>query len=138
MRGNVTMPIKTKTNYKEKYVHAICTGKITLSDIQKYQLTVWEDPMVKGFNELFDARMADFSTLHFDDLPEIALRAAQIDTGAPPSKTAFLIGNERDEKLADYYQAQREFLPGRTRTSRSFYQYDTALNWLFGLPDNLR
>ena len=124
------MPIHADINVDERRVYTTCSGEITAACFKNYQDNVWRDESLYGFNELFDATQADFSTLNFSDMLTVAEGAAKLNTLAPDSKIAILVTPGKQEEIANFYVAAKGSMPVTSRAMQIFQDRDDALAWL--------
>ena len=124
------MPIKATPDHELKIMKTVCSKKISLEDIEHYQYTVWMEPSVYGYNELFDFSDSDYSDISFADLIHIAETASKLYMIDPKSRFAFLTHNLQHQKIADFYIATKALIKAPSRTIKSFKSYDEAMQWL--------
>lgn len=124
------MPVTSTPDHQLRIVFTVCSGTVSLEDIENYQHTVWLDPEIYGYNELFDLDDADFSQLDFSDLITIAQTASKLYTLDPNSRFAFLTKTSRHDELAGFYITAKSMTPGPTRELEKFTSREKALNWL--------
>ncbi len=85
------MPITSTPDRQLHLVNTCCHGVIKPADIEHYQATVWHDPTIAGYNELWDFSDADCSGIEYGDLISIAEKAEKLYIFSPDSKFAFLV-----------------------------------------------
>lgn len=124
------MPIKSTPDHKLRIVHTVCSEQVTLDDIRHYQNTVWLEPGIYGYNELYDFSDSDYSAVQFGDLINIAQQAAKLYMLDPDSRFAFLTHSPQHEKIADFYMAAKSISSEPSREIKSFNSYEEAMAWL--------
>ena len=123
------MPVTSTADHDKETLFTVCTGLITLIDIKVYQNTVWRDPSIYGYNELFDLTESDFSNISFSDLIEIAQKASTLNID-PGSRFAFLTATQNHEELADFYISVKSMSDTPSREIKKFNSRTNALTWL--------
>ncbi|MCK4708315.1 MAG: hypothetical protein KAU21_06845, partial [Gammaproteobacteria bacterium] len=124
------MPVIANPDHQLRIVHTICSGLLTIEEIEHYQKTTWLVPEIYGYNELFDLSDADISNLrteHFIQMAENVAKLHMLDTN---SRLALLICNKNQLPLAEFYLAAKTLLPVPTREAKIFESKDAAMNWL--------
>lgn len=124
------MPIQSTPDHKLRIVRTVCSGGVTLEDVRHYQNTVWLEPAIYGYNELFDFTDSDYSAVQFGDLITIAQQAARLYMLDPNSRFAFLTHTTQHEGVADFYMAATSFSSGSSREIKSFNSYEKVMAWL--------
>jgi len=124
------MPITSTPDHKTRIVNTICSGNITLHDIEHYQYTVWLEPSIYGYNELFDLTASDFSQVSFSDLITVAQNASKLYMLDPNSRFAFLTATPHHQELAKFYITARSMTDSPSRDLKQFTSHDEALAWL--------
>lgn len=131
------MPVQSTHDDKLRIVRTVCSGRVTLEDVRHYQTTVWLDPAIYGYNELYDFSDSDYSAVQFGDLITIAQHAAKLYMLDPDSRFAFLTHSPQHKKVADFYMAAKSFSSGSSRAIQSFSSYEKAMAWLAGNKSKL-
>ncbi|MDH5391884.1 MAG: hypothetical protein OEY11_01735 [Gammaproteobacteria bacterium] len=103
---------------------------MTLKEIESYQYTVWLEPSIYGYSELFDLTDSDFSDISFGDLITIAQKAAGLYMLDPDSRCAFLTYTQQHVELAEFYIAAKSLANGVSRELGQFQSRASALEWL--------
>ena len=129
------MPIQSTPDHELRIVRTVCSGQVTLEDVRHYQTTVWLDPAIYGYNELYDFSDSDYSSVQFGDLITIAQHAAKLYMLDPNARFAFLTHTEQHEKAAEFYMVAKSFSSGASRTIKSFSSHEKAMAWL--IEENL-
>lgn len=124
------MTITSIPDHKNRILNTVCTGFITLHDIEHYQRTAWLDPAIYGYNELFDLTASDFSEVSFSDLLTVAKNASKLYILDPNSRFAFLTATPHHEELAKFYITARSMTDGPSRDLKQFSSHTKALEWL--------
>ena len=124
------MPVTSTPDHKLRIVLTICSGLVTLEEIEHYQNTTCLVPDVYGYNELFDFSDSDFSNISYSNLLTIAERASKAYTLDPDSRFAFLTSTQDHQRIADFYIAAKAITKGPSREIRSFTPLDLAMAWL--------
>lgn len=124
------MPIVSTPDHDQRIVHTVCSGLITLAEIEQYQYTVWLEPSIYGYNELFDIVDSDFSQIEFGDLITIAQNASKLYMLDPTSRFAFLISTPHHKQLAEFYISAKSLAKGPSRDLKCFASREAALAWL--------
>lgn len=123
------MPISSEISNEQRRVYTTCCGLITPADFTHYQNTVWTNFNLYGFDELFDARQADFSGITHGDLLSAASNAAKLQAMSPDSTVAVVVTPGGHEDLVRFYQAAKGALPMPSRTIKLFTSLDDAMAW---------
>ncbi len=108
----------------------MCSGQITLEDVRHYQNTVWLEPTIYGYNELYDFADSDYSAVQFGDLIIITQQAAKLYMLDPNARFAFLTHNTRQKQVAEFYMAAKSFSSGPSRAINRFSAREKAMAWL--------
>ena len=124
------MPIKAHPDHELKIVHTVSSGKITYADFENFQMTVWLDPEIYGYNELYDFADSDYSGVEFGELIAIAQKASKQYMLDPNSRFAFLTHTPQHERIAEFYLAAKSMITRPSRTLKSFSSYEDAMVWL--------
>ncbi len=124
------MPIQSTPDHELRIVHTVCSGGVTLEDVRHYQNTVWLEPAIYGYNELFDFTDSDYSAVQFGDLITIAQQAAKLYMLDPNARFAFLTHTIQHEGVADFYMAAKSFSSGASREIKSFNSHKKVMAWL--------
>ncbi len=124
------MPMQSVPDRSLKIVNTVCDGLMTLGDITHYQMTVWLEPSIQGYNELFDFNGSDFSNIEFGDLIDIAKDAAKLYVFKADAKFAFLTHNAQHNDVAEFYIATKELSTAPSRKIKTFTSRDKAVVWL--------
>lgn len=124
------MPIQSTPDHELRIVCTVCSGQITLEDVRHYQNTVWLEPTIYGYNELYDFADSDYSAVQFGDLIIIAQKAARLYMLDPNARFAFLTHNHQHVKVAEFYMAAKSFSSGSSRVINSFSFHEKAMAWL--------
>ena len=63
------MPIDYTVNHENKCIYTHCSGLMDIEDFEQYFSQIWSDATHYGYNELFDARDAEWKRFDFSLLP---------------------------------------------------------------------
>ena len=124
------MPVTSTPDHKLRIVLTICSGLVTLEEVEHYQKITWSVPGIYSYNELFDFSDSDISNISCGDLLTIAERASKAYTLDPDSRFAFLTSTQDHQRIADFYIAAKAITKGPSREIRSFTPLDLAMAWL--------
>jgi len=124
------MPMQSAPDRSLKILNTVCDGLMSLDDIRHYQMTVWLDPSIQGYNELFDFNNSDFSNIEFGDLIDIAKSAAKLYVLNPNTKFAFLTQTAQHNAVAEFYIAAKELSTAPSRKIKTFTSRSEAVAWL--------
>ncbi len=131
------MPIQSTPDHELRIVYTVCRGQVTLEDVRHYQTTVWLDPDIYGYGELYDFADSDYSAVQFGDLIVIAQQAAKLYMLDPSARFAFLTHTPQQEKVAEFYMAAKSFSSEPSRAIKNFSSREKAMAWLTGSSSKL-
>jgi len=124
------MPLLSTPDHNLRIVHTVCSGLVTLADIEKYQYSVWLEPTIYGYNELFDMVDSDFTQIEFGDLITVAQTASKLYMLDPASRFAFLTATPHHQQVADFYISAKALTKGPSRDLKCFDSREQAMTWL--------
>ena len=124
------MPVTSTPDHNQRIVHTVCSDLVTLADIEEYQYSVWLEPAIYGYNELFDMVDSDFTQIEFGDLINVAQTASKLYMLDPMSRFAFLTSTSHHQQLADFYISAKTLIKGPSRDLKSFSSREQAMAWL--------
>ena len=124
------MPVSARPDHQLRIVYTICSGLLTIDEIEHYQKTFWLKPEIYGYNELFDLSAADISNIRTEHLIKMAENVAKQYMLDTDSRLALLIGNKNQIPVAEFYLAAKLLLPVPTRDTKMFDSKDKAMKWL--------
>ena len=124
------MPMQSTPDRTLRIVNTVCTGLMELENIEHYQTTVWLDPSIYGYNELFDFSDSDFSNIEFGDLIDIAKKASRLYVLNPKTKFAFLTHTPQHNDVAEFYMAAKDMSNEPSREIKTFSSHSEAMAWL--------
>ncbi|MDH5516986.1 MAG: hypothetical protein OEY36_04075 [Gammaproteobacteria bacterium] len=128
------MTITTTPDHQSRILHTVSRGTVTLQQIEHYQNTVWLEPSIYGYNELYDVTKSDYSSISFSELIGISQTASHLYMIDPNSRFAFLTATQNHIELAEFYMAARSLSKTASREIRSFQSRSDALEWLSSRP----
>jgi len=125
------MAVDYRIDQARRVVFVTLRGKISGGDLFKFKRDVWSRQELKGYDELIDARDAEFvlSSSLASDLHGLAEVAAAMD-GPSPSKLAIVSGGDFGFGVGRMYEAYREAAAQGTREVEVFREMEQALAWL--------
>lgn len=129
------MTITSTPDHNKRILYTVCSGHITLQEIECYQYTTWLEPSIYGYNELFDLADSDFSAISFSDLIHIAETASKLYMIDPDSGIAFITKTDHHIELAEFYIAAKSLAKTASREVRHFTSRSFALEWLSSKAD---
>lgn len=124
------MSIENDIDDEKKIIYSRCKNVMSLQDFRDYIDRIWGDARYFGYNELFDTRPADWTDFDFSNLFVVAGNAAQLSTIDPSSKLAWVVLEGKQKALTDFYKEAKKMLPVSSRSLKSFYSEEDALDWL--------
>ena len=124
------MCIENIIDEKEKVIHTICSGVMTLEDFTDHMKRIWSDTKYYGYNELLDTTQGDWTDFDFGYLFTIAEKASRLNTFDPNTKVAFVVQEGKPKALTDFYKNIKGMLPANSREMKAFYSKEEALAWL--------
>ncbi len=124
------MPVTSTPDHSQRIVHTVCSDLVTLADIEEYQYTVWLEPDIYGYNELFDMVDSDFTQIEFGDLITVAQTESKLYMLDPMSRFAFLTATSHHQQVADFYISAKALTKGPSRDLKSFTARQQAMSWL--------
>jgi len=98
--------------------------------LMAYQKSVWNDPAVRGFDEVIDFRALEKVDVSTEGLEAVAHTAAGMDDPDAPSRFAIVIGDSLSFGLSRMYEAFREMHAKSPRRIMIFEDLDAAMAWL--------
>lgn len=122
------MPITSTLNQENNLIRTICTDVIYMDDFYAWFEYLAGNDLV-GCHEIFDTRAADWSKISYLELMTISEKASKVETIDVSTKFAWVICKAEVETLTKFYTSIKILHPGKSRTLRSFYDYDEALQW---------
>jgi len=125
------MPIDHEIIPELKLVIARAFGTLTLDELMQYQMKVWGDPRVEGYDEIVDVSAVE----HFDykdstDVRTLAKLSAQMDWVNKSHKFAIVAANETAYGLARMYQSYRDAQSISLKEVQVFETMEQARMWL--------
>ena len=125
------MPIDHEIIPELRLVIARGHGTLTFDDLMQYQMKVWSDPSVEGFDEIADVTAVEnFDYKGSTDVRELAKLSAQMDWVNESRKFAIVAANETAYGLARMYQSYRDAQSISRKEVRVFETMEQARMWL--------
>jgi hypothetical protein len=103
---------------------------VTDAALMAYQKSVWNDPAVRGYDEVIDFRALETVDVTSEGLEAVAHTAAGMDHPDEPSRFAIVIGGSLSFGLSRMYEAFREMNANASRRVMIFEERDAAMAWL--------
>src|SRR5262249_8679936 len=129
------MPIEHRIDHERRVVFAKGQGRFTDQDVFNYQLGVWSDPSIQGYDELIDmTNVHDIEQTSPERIRQLAQESAQMDQPERHSRFAIVAPQDIAFGLGRMYQAFRELNPASTKKVGVFRSLAEALKWL-GVED---
>jgi hypothetical protein len=98
--------------------------------LMAYQRSVWNDPAVRGFDEVIEFRALEKVDVTTEGLEAVAQTAAGMDHPDEPSRFAIVVGDSLSFGLSRMYEAFREMYSKSSRRMMIFEALDAAMAWL--------
>jgi hypothetical protein len=125
------MPIAYTVDRENRIVFASPYGTLTKNDMFRYQVEVWRDPGVAGYNECIDMTgVKDLEGGSSDDMMALAEFSASMDNRGNPSKLAIIAEQDLFFGLGRMYEAYRAMQRIVTKRVRVFRTREEAMEWL--------
>jgi hypothetical protein len=125
------MPIDHEIIPELRLVIARGSGTLTLDDLMQYQMQVWSDPKVEGFDEIADVTAVEnFDYKGSTDVRALAKLSAQMDWVNKSNKFAIVAANETAYGLARMYQSYRDAQSISRKEVQVFETMEQARMWL--------
>ncbi len=124
------MAINCTLDHNARRVNTACTEQVTLQDFFRYQTDVWSNPAITGYDELFDARFGDFSSMSYGDFLEVAKRAAHLPTLTADARLAVVVTGDLQDYLSKFYLSAKQTVSNNSRQINIFKTLQEAETWL--------
>jgi hypothetical protein len=125
------MPITYRIDHERRIVFARGLARFTEQDASNYQLEVWSNPAIQGYDELFDmTNVEEIEDASPERIRQFARESAKMDQPESHSRLAIAAPQDIAFGLGRMYQAFRELNPASTKKVGVFRSLREALAWL--------
>ena len=129
------MPITYRIDHERRIVLARGPVRFTDQDAFNYQLGVWSNPAIQGYDELFDmTNVEEIEEAPPERIRQFARESAKMDQPESHSRLAIVAPQDIAFGLGRMYQVFRELSPGSTKKVGVFRSLREASAWL-GIDD---
>src|SRR5260221_12600686 len=125
------MPIEYQIDHRRRLVVAKGQGRLTDEDVFGYQLQVWSQPEVEGYNELVDMSEVEHIVVpSAARIKELAELSAGMDPPGKASNFAIVASEQIANELGQLFRVYRQLDPRSTKKVAVFKSVVEALQWL--------
>ena len=125
------MPINFETDRINKIIITTCRDVVSIQDFFSHQRENGVDDTLFGFDEIFDARKADFSEfnhLALQSIAQVTSKLPAVDAGA---RIAVIVDSGNAKAILELYQMIESVINGSGREMKVFQNVNDAKSWIF-------